>query len=75
MQIKRSIDDWLRVKNMTRLAIVEADDAKKQSSNKAKNAKELVSVQELIVYRQHYKTFTKNRIRALKRPPNFPSLK
>ena len=69
VQIKRSIDDWLRLKNMKKVVKIEKSDQKIQ------NSKDVISIQELIQYKLQYKCFTRNQIRAIKRPPNFPSRK
>ena len=71
VSIKRSIDDWLRLKNIKKIIIAKPGTA--TSDHKA--SKDAISVQELIQYRLQFKQFTKNQIRSMKRPPNFPSKK
>lgn len=46
-----------------------------KSDQKIQNSKDVISIQELIQYKLQYKCFTRNQIRAVKRPPNFPSRK
>ena len=73
VQIKRSIDDWLRLKNLNKITNESTSSKETKVEKKVYSSREIISIQELIYYKLQYKSFTKNQIRTLKRPQNFPT--
>jgi hypothetical protein len=73
VQIKRSIDDWLRLKNLNKINAEAASDKDLKLDKKVYSSRDIISIQELIYYKLQYKSFTKNQIRSLKRPQSFPT--
>lgn len=53
--IKRSIDDWLRLKNFNKIIKSRHD---KQDSNSQRSLKDIVNLQELYQYKAQFKPFT-----------------